>query len=199
MLASYRNSRRRPLLPVSMAAILNFDSEIMSSNVCSDMFKWGMVNYVGITIEIATASLAVQKLFPLPVSLAVILNFDSLLSSTNDDQRRPTCQVKVGHCRKIGGSFWNCVAISYRLSYFQFRFGGRHLESVVNKRRETSTVSYSGQRWSKIWGSRWNYVSMSLETEVISTSRKYPICPWRAPLVFQISPCRLLERATFTW
>ena len=50
----------------------------------------GMVDNVGIAVGIATPSLAVQKLFPLPVSLADILNFGSLLSSTNVDQRWTT-------------------------------------------------------------------------------------------------------------
>ncbi len=49
-----------------------------------------MVDNVGIAVGIAAASFAVQKLFPLPVSLAAILNFGSLSSSTNVYQRRPT-------------------------------------------------------------------------------------------------------------
>ncbi len=49
-----------------------------------------MVDNVGIAVGIATPSFAVYALFPLPVLLAAILNFGSLSSSTNVDQRRPT-------------------------------------------------------------------------------------------------------------
>ena len=49
-----------------------------------------MVDDVGIAVGVAAPQFAVQKLFPLPVLLAAILNFDSLSSSTNVDQRRPT-------------------------------------------------------------------------------------------------------------
>ncbi len=49
-----------------------------------------MVDNVGIAAGLATPSLAVKKLFPLPVSLAAILNFGSLPSSANVDQRLPT-------------------------------------------------------------------------------------------------------------
>ena len=45
---------------------------------------------MGIAVGIAAPLFAVQKLFPLPVLLAAILNFGSLSSSTNVDQRRPT-------------------------------------------------------------------------------------------------------------
>ena len=57
----------------------------MSGNVGSDILKSGMVNNVGIAVVIVTPSLAVQKLFTLPVSLAAILNFGSLPSSANVD------------------------------------------------------------------------------------------------------------------
>ena len=49
-----------------------------------------MVDNMGIAVGIAAPLFAVQKLFPLPVLLAAILNFGSLSSSTNVDQRRPT-------------------------------------------------------------------------------------------------------------
>ena len=52
--------------------------------------KSGVVDNVGIAVGIAAPLFAVQKLFPLPVLLAAILNFGSLSSSTNVDQRRPT-------------------------------------------------------------------------------------------------------------
>ena len=79
-----------------MAAILNFGSGTMSGNVRSDIFKSGMVDNVGIAAGIATPSLAVQKLFPLRVSLAAILKFGSLPSLSNVDQRHPTSADVLG-------------------------------------------------------------------------------------------------------
>ena len=76
-----------------MAAILNFGSRKTSDNVGGDIVKSGMVNNVGVAVGIAAPSLAVQKLFPLPVSLSAILNFGNLPSSTN-----------VGKCRQTSGS-----------------------------------------------------------------------------------------------
>ncbi len=71
-------------------------------------------------------------------------------------------------------------------SYVFFRFGGRHLESVVSNvgrhRRRHGQVG----RGRKCGGSRWHNVCMLLETEVTSTSRIPPIFPWRVPLVFQV-------------
>ena len=55
-----------------------------------------MVDNVGITVGIATLSLAVQKLFQLPVSLTAILNFGSLPLSTNVDQSRITSGGVLG-------------------------------------------------------------------------------------------------------
>ena len=50
--------------------------------------KSGIVDNMGIAVGIAAPLFAVQKLFPLPVLLAAILNFGSLSSSTNVGQRR---------------------------------------------------------------------------------------------------------------
>ncbi len=55
-----------------------------------------MVDNVGIAARIATPSLDVHKLFPLSVSLAAILNFGSLPSSPNVDQRHPTSADVLG-------------------------------------------------------------------------------------------------------
>ncbi len=55
-----------------------------------------MVDNVGTADGITTTSLAVHKIFPLPVSLAAILNFGSLPSSTNVDQRRSTLGGVLG-------------------------------------------------------------------------------------------------------
>ncbi len=50
-----------------MEAILNFGSRTTSGNVRGDTVKLGMVDNVGLAAGIAAPSLAVQKLFPLPV------------------------------------------------------------------------------------------------------------------------------------
>ena len=55
-----------------------------------------MVDNMGVAVGIATPSHAVKKLFPLSVSLAAILNFGSLPSSTNVDQRHPTSADVLG-------------------------------------------------------------------------------------------------------
>ncbi len=54
-------------LPVSMAAILNFGSRPTSDNVDRVISESGMVENMGIEVGIATPSLTVEKLFPLPV------------------------------------------------------------------------------------------------------------------------------------
>ena len=61
-----------------------------------------MIDNVGIAVGIAAPSFAVQKLFPLPVSLAAILNFGSLSSSTDVDQRRPMSGSVLGVKSKSG-------------------------------------------------------------------------------------------------
>jgi hypothetical protein len=83
------------------------------------MEKSGVVDNVGIAVGIAAPSFAVQKLFPLPVLLAAILNFGSLSSSTNVNQRRPTSssvlrvKSKSGVVDNVEEAFWNRVAINY--------------------------------------------------------------------------------------
>ncbi len=54
-------------LPVSMAAILNFRSRPTSDNVDRVISESGMVENMGVEVGIATPSLTVEKLFPLPV------------------------------------------------------------------------------------------------------------------------------------
>ncbi len=77
-----------------MAAIFNFGSRTTSDNVGGDIVKSGMVDNVGIAVEIAAPSLAVQKLFPLPFFLlAAILNFCGLPSSTNSGQPQAVSPV----------------------------------------------------------------------------------------------------------
>jgi hypothetical protein len=50
-----------------MAAILNFGSRPTSDNVDKVISVSGMVENIGVEVEIATPSLTVAKLFPLPV------------------------------------------------------------------------------------------------------------------------------------
>ncbi len=58
-----------------MVAILYFGSWTTSGNVLGDTVKLGMVDNMGIAVGIAAPSLAVQKLFPLPVSAGRHLAF----------------------------------------------------------------------------------------------------------------------------
>ncbi len=70
-----------------------------------------MVENMGVEAKIAASSLTVQKLFPLPVWLSAILNFGSLPSSTNVDQRRQTSgsvlsvKSKSGVVENAGAAF----------------------------------------------------------------------------------------------
>ncbi len=50
-----------------VSAIFNFGSQTTSLNVRSDILKSGMVDNVGIAVGIAAPSLAIQKLFKVPV------------------------------------------------------------------------------------------------------------------------------------
>ena len=109
-----------------MAAILNIDSGTRSGNVRCDIFKSGMVDNVGIAIGIAAPSLVIQKLFPLSVSLAVILNFGSRTMSGNvrSDIFKSgmvdnvgiaagivTPSLAVQNIFPLGGSCWNYVSM----------------------------------------------------------------------------------------
>jgi len=89
-------------------AILKLSSRTTSGNVCSDTVKPSMVGCVGIGVGIAAPSLAAQKLFPLPVLLAAILNFGSLLSSTNVGQPQAVSSVsksKLDDVENVGTAF----------------------------------------------------------------------------------------------
>ena len=107
-----------------------------------------MAKNMRVEVGIAAPSLAVQTLFPLTVLLAAILNFGSLPSSTNDDQRR----LKSGSVFSVASKSNVVENVGQPLesrrnqlplkSYFQFRFSGRHLESAVtdvgrHRRRHT--------------------------------------------------------------
>ena len=62
----------------------------MSGNVGSDISNSGMVAYVGLAVGIASPSVSVQKLFPLPVSTSGFV--------------ADTCVSDVGRCRGHIGS-----------------------------------------------------------------------------------------------
>ena len=72
----------------------------MSGSVSSDMSKSDMVENVGVAVGIASKSVSVQKLFPLPVSTSGFVA-DILVSDA--DQCRQ-CHIRVTHGRKYGGS-----------------------------------------------------------------------------------------------
>ncbi len=90
-----------------MAAILNFSSQTTSGNVRGDrdVVKLGMVDNMGIAVGIASPSLAVQKLFPLPVFVGRHLE---LLWSAIVYQRRsasgsvPSVKSKSGVVENVG-------------------------------------------------------------------------------------------------
>ena len=122
--------------------------------------------------------------------VAAILNFCSLPSSINVTQRQPMSSVsrQSGPWSKI----WRQPLESRRnqlsfKSYFQFRFGGRHLESVVNnvgRHRCFHIQVVRGRKRCVAVG----MTSLCNWKQVTSASRKYPIFPWMVPLVFHVSP-----------
>jgi len=148
--------------------------------------------------RIRTPSLAVQKLFPLSVLLAAILNFGSLPSPTNVDQHRlmPGSVISVtsksGVVDNVGQplqSRRNQLPFETFESYFQFRFQGRHLESVLNNVGRHRLRHIQVGRGRTYGGTRLNFVSMLLETEVaLTVHQKMSDFPWRVSLVFQIAP-----------
>ncbi len=87
-----------------MTAILNFGSLTTSGNVRGDIVKSGMVDNVGVAVGIAAPSLAVQKLFPLPVLLTAILDFSGLPSSTNVGQ--PLAVSPVSSRSRAWSTMW---------------------------------------------------------------------------------------------
>ena len=63
------------LLPACVVAILRFPCPPTSGHVVSGISESGMVENVGVAAEIASPSLAVQRLFLLPVCVVAILRF----------------------------------------------------------------------------------------------------------------------------
>jgi hypothetical protein len=94
-----------------MAAILNYSKPTTSGSVHSIVSVSGKAKNMKGEVGIAAPSVIVQKLFPLPVLLTVILNFGSLPSSANVGQRRPTSgsvlyvKSKSGVVEKLGTAF----------------------------------------------------------------------------------------------
>ncbi len=75
-------------LPVFIAVILSFRRWTMSADVGSDTGMSGVVETVVTAVGIASPSLSVQKLFPVPVCIAAILS-----------SRRRTTSSHVGRYR----------------------------------------------------------------------------------------------------
>ena len=107
-----------------------------------------------VDIGLAAPSVVVQKLFPLPLWLAAILNFGSLIV----DQRRTTSS-SVLNVKSMSGVVENLAAafeIASQSSTIQALFPvpvwwpPSWIRS--QKRQETSTLSYSCRSWSKMWG-----------------------------------------------
>ena len=81
------------LLPVWVAAISCSRCRPTSGHVDGDTTESGKVENVGVAVKIASSSLSVKKLFPLPVCVAAILSSD------------------VGRCRSMPpdvGPCWQC-------------------------------------------------------------------------------------------
>jgi len=116
--------------------------------------------------------------------MVAILNFCSLPSSTNVGQPHAVSLVlrrSRAWSKMCGGVAFEIASQSTVQKLFQFRFGGRHLESIfanVGWRRRLHTQVGHGR---KCGFSRWNYVCMLLEIEITSTCRKSSIFPWRVP------------------
>ncbi len=112
-LADYRNSRWRPSKPEVVATILNSGKYPTSVSIGSVTDVSGIVENVGLAVEIGSQAQPVQCLFPFPVLVAAILIFGSGATSDYVGQ----CQqygIQVGHGRKYGGRSWNCGAIYNR-------------------------------------------------------------------------------------
>ena len=72
----------------------------MSGNVGSVIFGSGMVENMGVAVGIASKSVSVQKLFPLPASTSGFVA-DVLVSDVGQCRQ---CHIRVRHGRKYGGS-----------------------------------------------------------------------------------------------
>ena len=102
-----------------MAAILIFGSKTASDNVRSNTLRSGTVENIGIAGRIAAPSLAVQKLFPLPVVLTAILNFGNLSSSTNVAKFRPPLGSVLGVKSDL---VENQYGVAYRIASLSLSF-----------------------------------------------------------------------------
>ena len=101
----------------------------MSGSVGSAISKSGMVENVGVAVGIASPTVSVQELFPLPVSTSGFVA-DTWVS----DVGRCRAVSAVPYLSRAWSKMWKLPLESRRnqlpfKSYFQFRFCGRHLES----------------------------------------------------------------------
>ena len=91
-----------------MAAILNFGSRTTSGNGGGDIVKSGMVDNVGVAVGIAAPSLAVQKLFPLPVFAGRHLGFwwyTIVYQPLSTSGSVPSVKSKSGVVENVGVAF----------------------------------------------------------------------------------------------
>ncbi len=87
---------------------MNFASRITSRNVRDDVVKSGMVDNVGIAVGIAAPSLAVQKLFPLPVFAGRHLEFlwhAIVYQRQSTSGNVPSVKSKSGVVENVGVAF----------------------------------------------------------------------------------------------
>ena len=127
-------------------AVSNSVKSPTSDNVGSVKDDSGMATNVVLAVGIGPQAHSDKELLQFPVSLAVILIFFQVGHSRKyGDHRRPT-SVFVGQRHAVSSvssqnrawtKMWEQRLESRRNlqpfnSYFQFRFGGRHLESLFN-------------------------------------------------------------------
>ncbi len=90
------------LLPVLVAAILNFGCRPLSNHVVSAISESGEVENMGVAVETASKSISVQTLLLLPVVVAAILNFgcrplsDHVVSAISESDVVENVGVAVG-------------------------------------------------------------------------------------------------------
>ncbi len=121
----------------------------MSGNVGSVIFGSGMVENVGVAVGIASPSVSVQKLFPLPVSTSGFVADISV-----SDVARCWTMLAVSHAgrawSKMRGSPWYRFAIYFRSR--DISTSGLMAAILLSGCRSMSTVHCLSPAWSKMWG-----------------------------------------------
>jgi len=87
--------------------------------------------------------------------------------NVGERQAGSSVSSQIGRGRKCGDSLWNRVVNNYSSKVISSSgFGGRHLESVVNKVGRRRPRHDQVGRGRKCGGSRWNNVRMLLELKL---------------------------------